>query len=170
MQISVSSTLTLYHDGQFWVGIIEHAENERFGVARIVFGNEPSNGELLQFVITRWEKLPFFGDEMPTPAQLPKNPKRRQREASKALHKPTLSTKAQRVLASQREVSKESKSQACKQRQSLRALQSALKSARKRNGGTRGYPLFCKTRLPDHSTPCATIRAWISSLKNTLLT
>lgn len=24
MQISVSSTLTVYHDGQFWVGLAEH--------------------------------------------------------------------------------------------------------------------------------------------------
>lgn len=24
MQISVSSTLTLYHDGQFWIGVVEH--------------------------------------------------------------------------------------------------------------------------------------------------
>lgn len=26
MQISVSSTLTVYHDGQFWVGLAEHVE------------------------------------------------------------------------------------------------------------------------------------------------
>ena len=26
MQISVSSTLTVYHDGQFWVGLAEHFE------------------------------------------------------------------------------------------------------------------------------------------------
>ena len=36
MQISVSSTLTVYHDGQFWVGLAEHVEDGRYGVARIV--------------------------------------------------------------------------------------------------------------------------------------
>ena len=40
MQISVSSTLTVYHDGQFWVGLAEHVEDGRYGVARIVFGAE----------------------------------------------------------------------------------------------------------------------------------
>lgn len=43
MQISVSSTLTVYHDGQFWVGLAEHVEVGRYGVARIVFGAEPSD-------------------------------------------------------------------------------------------------------------------------------
>lgn len=53
MQISVSSTLTLYHDGQFWVGIIERVEDDNLGVARIVFGAEPSDEEILQFVVEK---------------------------------------------------------------------------------------------------------------------
>ena len=51
MQISVSSTLTVYHDGQFWVGLAEHVEDGRYGAARIVFGAEPSNApEVLQLM------------------------------------------------------------------------------------------------------------------------
>ena len=30
MQISVSSTLTVYHDGQFWVGLAEHVVTYNF--------------------------------------------------------------------------------------------------------------------------------------------
>ena len=45
MQISVSSTLTVYHDGQFWVGLAEHVEDGRYGAARIVFGAEPSDAQ-----------------------------------------------------------------------------------------------------------------------------
>lgn len=63
MQISVSSTLTVYHDGQFWVGLAEHVEGGRYGVARIVFGAEPSDEEILRFVVGKWEKLSFFGGE-----------------------------------------------------------------------------------------------------------
>ena len=54
MQISVSSTLTVYHDGQFWVGLAEHVEGGRYGVARIVFGAEPSDEEILRFVVNKW--------------------------------------------------------------------------------------------------------------------
>ena len=34
MQIGASSTLTVYHDGQFWVGLAERAEDGRCGAAR----------------------------------------------------------------------------------------------------------------------------------------
>ena len=95
MQISVSSTLTVYHDGQFWVGLAEHVEDGRYGAARIVFSAEPSNEEILRFVVNKWAKLSFFGHD-PTEASKPaKNPKRRAREAAKALKRPAVSTKAQ---------------------------------------------------------------------------
>ncbi len=107
MQISVSSTLTVYHDGQFWVGLAEHVEDGRYGVARIVFGAEPSDEEILQFVAGKWEKLSFF-DGKPAEASKPaKNPKRRAREAAKALKQPAMSTRAQQVLAAQREAMKQ---------------------------------------------------------------
>ncbi|MGN0034240.1 MAG: DUF2992 family protein [Coriobacteriales bacterium] len=41
MQISVSSTLTIYHGGQFWVGVVEHVEDGRYGACRIVFSADP---------------------------------------------------------------------------------------------------------------------------------
>ena len=63
MQISVSSTLTVYHDGQFWVGLAEHVEDGRYGAARIVFGAEPPDEEILRFVTSKWAKLAFFGDD-----------------------------------------------------------------------------------------------------------
>ena len=106
MQISVSSTLTVYHDGQFWVGLAEHVEGGRYGVARIVFGAEPSDGEILQFVRSKWAKLPFFGGKPAEASKPAKNPKRRAREVSKALKQPAMGTKAQQALAAQREAMK----------------------------------------------------------------
>lgn len=78
MQISVSSTLTVYHDGQFWVGLAEHVEDGRYGVARIVFGAEPSDEEILRFVTSKWAKLAFFGDD---PAKV-NEPARRRKHLS----------------------------------------------------------------------------------------
>ena len=116
MQISVSSTLTVYHDGQFWVGLAEHVEGGRYGAARIVFGAEPSDEEILQFVISRWAELAFFGDE-PAEARKPaKNPKRRAREAARALKRPAMGTKAQQALARQREAMKRESARARSQR------------------------------------------------------
>ena len=116
MQISVSSALTACHDGQFWVGLAERVEDGRYGVARIVFGAEPSDEEILQFVTGKWAKLAFFGDD-PTEASKPaKNPKRRAREASRALKQPAMGTKAQQALASQRETMKRESARARSQR------------------------------------------------------
>lgn len=39
MQISMSSALTVFHDGDFWVGLAEHVEDGRYGLGRIVFGD-----------------------------------------------------------------------------------------------------------------------------------
>lgn len=107
MQISASSTLTVYHDGQFWVGLAEHVEDGGYGVARIVFGAEPSDEEILQFAVGKWEKLSFFGDNPGETSKPAKNPKRRAREAAKALKQPAMSTKAQQALVAQREEMKQ---------------------------------------------------------------
>ena len=121
MQISVSSTLTVYRDGQFWVGLAEHVEGGRYGVARIVFGTEPSDEEILRFVTSEWEKLSFFGDKATETSKPAKNPKRCAREAAKALKRPAASTKAQQALAAQREAMKRESAQAKSRRRAEEA-------------------------------------------------
>lgn len=116
MQISVSSTLTVYHDGQFWIGLVEHVEDGKLGVTRIVFGAELSDEEVLRFVVNKWEKLRYFSDTAPDKPKLAKNPKRRIREASKALKQSAVSTKAQQALAEQRTALKEKSAQTRKAR------------------------------------------------------
>ena len=137
MQISVSSTLTVYHDGQFWVGLAEHAEDRTYGVARIVFGAEPSDEEILQFVTSKWAELAFFGGD-PAETSKPANPKRRAREASKALKQPAMGTKAQQALASQREAMKQESARARSQRRAdeaeARFEQRKLKRKQKHRG------------------------------------
>lgn len=41
-KIRVSSTLTVYYDGQFWVGMFEHIVDGGLSLCRIVFGAEAS--------------------------------------------------------------------------------------------------------------------------------
>ncbi|WP_417300607.1 YjdF family protein [Ellagibacter isourolithinifaciens] len=138
MQISVSSTLTVYHDGQFWTGLAERVEDGRYGVARIVFGAEPSNEEILRFVVNKWAKLSFFGDDPAKANEPARNPKRRTREAAKALKRPAVSTKAQQALASQHETMKRESVRARKQRHAdeaeARFEQRKLKRKQKHRG------------------------------------
>lgn len=138
MQISVSSTLTVYHDGQFWVGLAEHVEDGRYGVARIVFGAEPSDEEIQKFVTSKWEKFSFFGGEPAEASKPAKNPKRRAREAAKTLKQPAMSTKAQQALAAQREALKQESAHARSRRRAdeadARYEQRKLKRKQKHRG------------------------------------
>jgi hypothetical protein len=103
-KIRVSSTLTVYHDGQFWVGVFERVEDERYSACRVVFGAEPSNEEILELVCSRYNELRFTEpkahDEAPKQAT---NPKRRQREASREMRRRGPSTKPQQALSDERE-------------------------------------------------------------------
>lgn len=138
MQISVSSTLTVYHDGQFWVELAEHVEDGTYGVARIVFGTEPSDEEILQFVTSKWAELAFFGGDHAETSKPAKNPKRRAREAAKALRQPAMSTKAQQALVNQRETMKRESARARSQRRAdeaeARFEQRKLKRKQKHRG------------------------------------
>ena len=59
---SISAQLTVFFDGRFWVGVLEHHELRHGGdansraitvrAARHVFGAEPSDVELYDFLLT----------------------------------------------------------------------------------------------------------------------
>ncbi|GIP34493.1 YjdF family protein [Paenibacillus sp. J2TS4] len=42
--------LTVYHDGQFWVGVIELNDGGKLKAGRYLFGSEPKDQEILDFV------------------------------------------------------------------------------------------------------------------------
>lgn len=103
----VSSTLTVYHDGQFWVGVVEHVEDGMLRVARVVFGAEPSNEEVYTWVLERWLSLRLSAETEPVgprAGRIPGNPKRRAREAAKAMRQHGSSTASQLALARERAV------------------------------------------------------------------
>ena len=116
-EIRVSSTLTVYHDGQFWVGTFERIDCGKLSTCRIVFGAEPSNEEIETLVCERWNSLRFtepIAHEAP-PAHAT-NPKRRQREAARELTRRGPSTKAQQALSEEREAAAEKRKAAARER------------------------------------------------------
>lgn len=42
--------LTIYFDGQFWIGIVEMMENNKLKVCKHTFGSEPKDSEILDFI------------------------------------------------------------------------------------------------------------------------
>ena len=107
MMDETTLSLTVFFEAPFWVGVFERQEHNTRSVCRIVFGAEPKDPEILALVNQRFHQLHFS----PTVADrktsvCTKNPKRRQREARRALAKRSISTRSQQGLAIEREARK----------------------------------------------------------------
>ena len=91
-------TLTVFFDGQFWVGIFERLDSGKLTVARVFFGAEPKDQQLQEMVLRDFDRLrfspPVEGVKMQTFAS---NPKRRQRQIARANEK-GVGTKSQQAM------------------------------------------------------------------------
>lgn len=51
---------TIYFDGQFWCALIEQCRNGKNFAGRFVFGAEPSNPEILNWMIYHFAEVPLL--------------------------------------------------------------------------------------------------------------
>lgn len=143
MQVITSSTLTVLHDGQFWVGICEHADEGRYGACRVVFGaTEPTDTEIMALVVRRWTKLPFDLAADPSEAAdavlAHANPKRRQREARKQVENAGAGTKAQQAMSASYEARKSERKAAARVARHVAADRQFALKQQKRKAKHRG--------------------------------
>lgn len=102
------SKLTVFFEEPFWVGLYERQEGGRYEVSRIVFGAEPKDYEVLDFLLTNWHRLRFSPSvEAAEVEERRINPKRMQRLIRKQTYEENaVGTKAQQALNLQREQGK----------------------------------------------------------------
>jgi hypothetical protein len=100
--------LTVFFDGQFWVGIFEEKRGGALTVSRHVFGAEPSDIQILDLVqqtahgsMNRVEGM--SGAEPAANRAAHVNPKRLAREAARAIAQRGISTRSQEAIQRQRE-------------------------------------------------------------------
>ncbi|MDR7245142.1 MULTISPECIES: YjdF family protein [Priestia] len=112
-------SLTIYHDGQFWVGIIEVVEGGKLKVFRYVFGAEPKDTEILDFIYYRLldviNQSFHSGLDVKRKSNKKVNPKRLQRQVAKEINKIGISTKAQEAMKQEYEEKKKSRKKKAKQ-------------------------------------------------------
>ncbi|MDC0705452.1 MULTISPECIES: YjdF family protein [Priestia] len=118
-------SLTIYHDGQFWVGIIEVVEDGKLRAFRYVFGTEPKDTEILDFIYYKLLNIinqsVHSGIDVEGKSDKKINPKRLQRQVAKQINKVGVSTKAQEAMKQEYEEKKKSKKKRAKQyREELR--------------------------------------------------
>ena len=99
----VTVKLTVFFEHPFWVGVFERVEDNRWSVCRVVFGSQPKDYEVYEFVLQQYRHLRFSTDEAVEVKTEKANPKRVQREARKQSQQIGISSKSKMALQQQRE-------------------------------------------------------------------
>jgi hypothetical protein len=104
--------LTVFHDGQFWVGVVEEVVNGKLRAGRYLFGSEPKDQEVLEFVNTKLlEFMSGLSEHLSVEKRQPRkiNPKRLARQAAREMKANGVSTYTQAALQLEYEKRKKEK-------------------------------------------------------------
>lgn len=83
----VTIKATILFEQRFWVGTFERTDKEGYAVARHIFGAEPSDAEVYEFVLNHYPDLKF-GEVRELQLQIRRmNPKRVQREIRREMQR-----------------------------------------------------------------------------------
>ena len=102
----VIGRLTVFFEDPFWVGVFERIENGRLSAAKVTFGAEPKEPELLIYLLRHYYRLPFSPAVETAVKPAHRNPKRAQREAGRQTAQVGIGTKSQQALQLQQEQNK----------------------------------------------------------------
>jgi len=128
---------TIFFESPYWVGTFERIDSEGFAMARNIFGKEPLDAEVYEFVLYYIDKL-NFGKPWQFELEIKRmNPKRKQREVRREMEKLKLtsrpSTFAQNYMREELEQNKkERKSISRNEREALVERQFLLKQAKQK--------------------------------------
>ena len=98
-----SVTLTVLFDAPFWVGVFERVEDDKLTVAKVIFGAEPKDYEVYEFILKNFYHLKFSPSLVIENNHTFENPKRKQRAVRKQMQKTGIGTKSQQALQLQLE-------------------------------------------------------------------
>ncbi|MGW8958801.1 YjdF family protein [Paenibacillus sp. NPDC055715] len=123
--------LTVYHDGQYWVGVVEEQDQGKLKAARYIFGKEPQDEEILHFIREEmWMLVSGLSQEVAVKLSETKkvNPKRLARQAAYELRRKGVSSYAQEALKLEYEKRKlEKRAYSKQQREAIKAQVRELK-------------------------------------------
>lgn len=103
----IMSKLTVFFENPFWVGIFEVESSRHYEVCKIVFGAEPKDYEVYEFLLKNHHRLKFSRKRLSEKSiEKHLNPKRMQKEIKKQLENKGAGTKSQQALKEAYEQSK----------------------------------------------------------------
>ncbi|MCT4509095.1 MAG: YjdF family protein [Tepidibacter sp.] len=132
--MKVSTKLTVLFENPFWIGIFERTYNEKYEVSRIVFGPEPKDYDIYEFILQEFKNIRFskpINADKKTDKRI--NPKRLQRKIKKDVSDNGIGTKAQLAIKLQHEANKiEKKKKSKEKKEEERRKQFELKQKKKK--------------------------------------
>lgn len=103
---------TVFFEEPFWIGVWERSGNGVYSAAKVTFGAEPSDAEVLAFLLDSYRTLVFSKPRADRERRsVVPNPKRAQRAAARAVLSAGAGTKAQQALKEQYAAGKQEQKQ-----------------------------------------------------------
>lgn len=103
----VSIKLTVFFEDPFWVGVFENNVISDLYVCRVVFGSEPKDYEVYEFISKNYYNLKFSRPlKIEENVERKINPKRLQKEVKKETENRGIGTAAQIAMKLQQEMNK----------------------------------------------------------------
>lgn len=136
----ISSKLTILFEHPFWIGIYEREYNGRYEVCKFIFGAEPKEWEVYDFMLKNWHQLKF-SPSIKTAQTTEKhiNPKRMQRLINKHIENTGVGTKAQQALKLQQEQNKVERKKYSREQRELEKQRQFQLNQQKRKEKHRGH-------------------------------
>ena len=95
--------LTVYFEDPFWIGVFERIEDGGLSAAKVTFGAEPKDAEVLDYILKHYGQLRFSPAVAAAVRARAVNPKRMQRKARKQMQSTGIGTRSQQALKLQQE-------------------------------------------------------------------
>ena len=134
----MKSSLTVFFDDPFWVGVFERVDDGKLSVCKVTFGAEPKDYDVWEFVLRHYDKLVFSPAVETEMRQIADNPKRRLRNVRKQTERSGIGTKSQQALQLQREGMKAERCQISREQRDAEAQRrfdmKQMKKKEKRRG------------------------------------
>jgi len=138
----ITITATIFLEKSLWIGSFERTDSSGYGVARHIFGGEPSDSEIYEFVLFHFDQL-CFGPAQEFNLRIKRvNYKRQQREVRREMEriKKTMqpSTHAQDAMRELIELNKKKRKTLTKKQREMRKESQFLLKQSKRKEKHRG--------------------------------
>ena len=134
----MKTSLTVFFEDPFWVGVFERVDDGKLSVCKVTFGAEPKDYDVWEFVLRHYDELVFSPAVETEMRQIADNPKRRLRNVRKQTERSGIGTKSQQALQMQWEEMKKEHRQNSREQRDVEAQRrfdmKQMKKKEKRRG------------------------------------